>query len=178
MHIHYGHGPAAGPRCSARCWPARPARRRRARRTANGAPTAATSPITRHAPLDQIDAGNFADLEVAWRFSTANLGPETEYNLQATPLMVDGVLYSTGGTRRAAFAVDAGTGELLWIHRLDEGERAEVSPRRRSGRGLAYRDDGADGQIFYATTGYRLVALNARTGERLAAFGDGRRSSI
>ena len=128
---------------------------------------------TRYSPLDQINAENFSELELAWRFATSNLGPELEFNLQATPLMVDGVLYSTGGTRRAAFAVDAATGELLWIHRIDEGERAEASPRRRSGRGLAYRDDGGDGQIFYVTTGYRLVGLNARTGERLAAFGDG-----
>ena len=127
---------------------------------------------TRYSPLDQINAENFSELEVAWRVSTSNFGPEPEFNLQATPLMVDGVVYSTGGTRRTAFAADAGTGELLWIHRMDEGERAEVSPRRRSARGLAYRDDGGDGQIFYVTTGYRLIGLNARTGERLAGFGD------
>ena len=127
---------------------------------------------TRYSPLDQIDAGNFSDLEVAWRVATSNFGPQPEFNLQATPLMAGGVIYSTGGTRRAAFAVDAGTGELLWVHRLDEGERAAAAPRRRSGRGLAYRDDGGDGQIFYVTTGYRLIGLNARTGLRLAGFGD------
>ena len=126
---------------------------------------------TRYAPLDQITADNFNDLEVAWRVKTAHFGPEPEFNLQATPLMVGGVLYSTAGLRRAAIAVDAGTGELLWMHRLDEGERAEVAPRRRSGRGLAYRDNGGDGEIFYVTPGYRLVGLNARTGERLAGFG-------
>ena len=127
---------------------------------------------TRYAPLDQIDAGNFSDLEIAWRVKTANFGPEPEFNFQSTPLMVGGVLYSTAGSRRAAIAMDAGTGELLWMHRFDEGERADVAPRRRSGRGLAFRDDGADGQIFYVTPGYRLVGLNARTGERLAGFGD------
>ena len=127
---------------------------------------------TRYAPLDQITAENFNDLEVAWRLRTANFGPEPEYNFQSTPLMVDGVLYTTAGLRRAAVAADAGTGELLWMHRIDEGERAEVAPRRRSGRGLAYRDDGGDGQIFYVTPGYRLVGLNAKTGERLADFGE------
>ena len=127
---------------------------------------------TRYAPLDQITPGNFNDLEIAWRVKTANFGPEPEYNFQSTPLMVGGVLYSTAGSRRAAIAMDAGTGELLWMHRLDEGERAAVAPRRRSGRGLAYRDDGGDGQVFYVTPGYRLVGLNARTGERLAGFGD------
>ena len=127
---------------------------------------------TRYAPLGQIDASNFDDLEEAWRIQTRNFGSEPEFNFQATPLMVNGVIYSTAGLRRAAIAADAGTGELLWMHRLDEGERAEVAPRRRSGRGLAYRDDGGDGQIFYVTPGYRLIGLNARTGERLADFGD------
>ncbi len=127
---------------------------------------------TRYAPVDQIDASNFNDLEEAWRIQTRNFGAEPEFNFQATPLMVNGVIYSTAGLRRAAIAADAGTGELLWMHRLDEEERAEVAPRRRSGRGLAYRNDGGDGQIFYVTPGYVLIGLNARTGERLANFGD------
>ena len=127
---------------------------------------------TRYSPLDQITADNFNDLEVAWRLDTTNFGPEPEFNFQSTPLMVDGVLYSTAGLRRAAIAVDAGTGELLWMYRLDEGERAEVAPRRRSGRGLAYRDNGGDGEIFYVTPGYRLIGLNAKTGERLSGFGE------
>jgi quinoprotein glucose dehydrogenase len=55
---------------------------------------------TRYAPLDQIDRTNFSKLEVAWRFKTDALGPRPEFNLQSTPLMIGGVLYSTGGTRR------------------------------------------------------------------------------
>ena len=46
---------------------------------------------TRYAPLDQIDGDNFEDLEVAWRFSGANLGPFPDSNFQASPLMVGGV---------------------------------------------------------------------------------------
>ena len=85
--------------------------------------------------------------------------------------MVDGVLYSTAGSRRSVIALDAGTGELLWMHRLDEGERGAAAPRRLSGRGLAYRDDGADGQIFYVTPGYQLIGLDATSGSRLTDFG-------
>ena len=55
---------------------------------------------TRYAPLDQIDASNFNELELAWRFETQDIGPGTDYNLQATPLMIDGVLYSTAGSNR------------------------------------------------------------------------------
>lgn len=54
---------------------------------------------TRYAPLDQITAENFSTLEVAWRFKTDNLGPRPEFNLQSTPLMVNGRLYSTGCVR-------------------------------------------------------------------------------
>ena len=127
---------------------------------------------TRYSSLDQITAENFGDLEVAWRVKTSNFGPEPEYNFQSTPLMVGGVLYSTAGTRRAVIAMDAGTGELLWMHRLDEGERGAAAPRRLSGRGLAYRDDGGAGQVFYVTPGYQLIGLDAATGVRLSDFGD------
>ena len=119
---------------------------------------------TRYSALDQIDADNFSDLEVAWRFKTESLGPRPEFIFQSTPLMVGGVLYTTAGTRRAAVAIDAETGEMLWVHRLNEGERGAGAPRRLSGRGLTYWDDGADGVIFYVTPGYRLIALNALTG--------------
>ena len=126
---------------------------------------------TRYSPLREIDGSNFNDLEVAWSFRTDNFGPRAEFLLQATPLMVDGVLYAAVGTRRAAVALDAATGEILWFHRYDEGERGESAPRRLSGRGLTYVDDGGDGRIFYVTPGYHLIGLNAKSGRRLADFG-------
>ena len=128
---------------------------------------------TRYAALDQISAANFNDLEVAWRFKTDNLGPRPEFNLQSTPLMVRGRLYSTGGTRRAVVALDAATGELLWVHSENEGARGAASPRQLSGRGLAYWSDGKEERILYVTTGYRLIALDARTGIPIAGFGRG-----
>src|SRR5213596_4036663 len=93
---------------------------------------------TRYSPLDQINAGNFKNLEVAWRFKTDNLGPRPEFNLQSTPLVANGVLYSTAGTRRAVVALDAGTGELIWTHGEREGARQTNAPSILSGRGLAY----------------------------------------
>src|SRR5690242_7328691 len=126
---------------------------------------------TRYAPLDQITAANFNNLEVAWRFKTDNLGPRPEFNLQSTPLMVRGRLYSTGGTRRAVVSLDAATGELLWVHSEDEGARGAAAPRQLSGRGLAYWSDGKEERILYVTQGYRLIALDAKTGNPVAAFG-------
>ena len=126
---------------------------------------------TRYSPLSQIDATNFSKMEVAWTFTTANLGPVAETNLESTPLVIDGVLYSTAGDRRDVIALNAANGELLWTHREDEGRRAEVSPRKLSGRGLAYWADGEDKRVVYFTTGYRMIELDAKTGNRISTFG-------
>src|SRR4029453_389453 len=126
---------------------------------------------TRHAPLDQINASNFQALEVAWRFKTDALGPRPEYQLESTPLMVKGVLYSTAGSRRAVVALDAATGEQLWMHSENEGARGAAAPRQLSGRGLAYWTDGREDRILYVTPGYRLVALDAKTGAPIPGFG-------
>jgi len=127
-----------------------------------------------YSPLREITAENFNMLEVAWRFKTDSLGPRPEYKLEGTPLMVNGVLYTTAGTRRAVVALDAATGELRWVHAEREGARAGASPRQLSGRGVAYWSDGPgnkDERILYVTTGYRLVALDAKSGNRIASFG-------
>ncbi len=126
---------------------------------------------SRYSPLDQINAGNFNKLEVAWRFKTDNLGTRPEYKLEGTPLMVKGILYATGGTRRSVVALKADSGEMVWVHAEFEGERAINAPRQLSGRGLSYWTDGKEERILYVTTGYRLIALNAKTGVRIPTFG-------
>src|SRR3954471_11961665 len=127
---------------------------------------------TRDAPLDQINSSNFNKLEVAWRFKTDNLGPRPEYKLEGTPLMVKGVVYTTGGTRRSVVALDAKTGEQIWVYSLREGARAANAPRQLSGRGVSYwSDNRGDDRILFVTTGYRLVALNAQTGAPIQSFG-------
>ncbi|HEX7946425.1 MAG TPA: PQQ-binding-like beta-propeller repeat protein, partial [Phenylobacterium sp.] len=126
---------------------------------------------SRYRPLDQINAGNFSKLEVAWRFKTDALGNRPEFKLEGTPLEVGGVVYATGGSRRAVVALDATTGELMWVHSEREGARAAASPRQLSGRGVSYWSDGKDQRIYYVTTGYRLLALDAKTGARVPGFG-------
>src|ERR1700741_634645 len=127
---------------------------------------------SRYSPLDQINASNFGTLKVAWRFKTDAFGPFPEYKLEGTPLMVKGVLYATAGTRRSVIALDAKTGELILSHSLREGKRAAVAPRQLSGRGVSYWTDGkGDDRVIYVTTGYRLVALNAKNGAMITSFG-------
>ncbi|HUR34101.1 MAG TPA: PQQ-binding-like beta-propeller repeat protein [Vicinamibacterales bacterium] len=126
---------------------------------------------TRYSPLAQITAGNFAKLEVAWRLKTAQFGPRPEYQFESTPLMVNGLVYSTAGTRRAVVAADGKTGELVWMHSEQEGVRGENAPRQLSGRGLSYWTDGREKRILYVTPGYRLIALDALTGRMIRSFG-------
>lgn len=125
----------------------------------------------RYSPLEQIDAGNFSSLEVAWRFSTANFGPRPEYEFESTPLVVNGTMYSTAGSRRAVVALNATTGELRWMFSLDEGARGAAAPRQLSGRGLSYWSDAREARIVYVTPGYQMVALDAATGRPVRSFG-------
>jgi len=118
---------------------------------------------TRYAPLDQINAANFDKLQVAWRFPSSMLGSRPEYTWEATPLVIKGRLYSTAGSRRDVVCLDAANGELLWMFRKDEGQRARNAPPQYSGRGLAYWTDGQEERILYVTPGYQLVALDAKT---------------
>jgi quinoprotein glucose dehydrogenase len=82
-------------------------------------------------------------------------------------------LYTTAGTRRAAIALNAVTGEMLWMHAEDEGQRGLNSPRNGAGRGVAWwaSADGTDRRVIYVTPGYRMLALDAKTGKPVPAFG-------
>jgi len=127
---------------------------------------------SKYSPLSQINATNFNKLEVAWRFKTDNLGTRPEFKLEATPLMVKGTLYTTAGTRRDVIALDGKTGELQWVYSLREGTRAAIAPRQLSGRGVSFWTDGkGDDRVIFVTTGYRLVSLNAKTGQPVPGFG-------
>ena len=126
---------------------------------------------TRYSPLDQINASNFNKLQLAFRFKTENLGPRPEFQYQATPLMVNGRLFTTAGTRRAVVALDATTGEMQWMYSMNEGKRGEAAPRQLSGRGLSYWSDGKEERVIYVTPGYMMVALDAKTGRPVPGFG-------
>ena len=113
---------------------------------------------TRYSPLDQITRDNVKTLRVAWRWKADNFGPRTDGNYEATPLAVNGVLYTIAGIRRDVVAVDGATGETLWMYRLNEGDRGDRSPRK-TGRGVEYwsSPDGRDQRIMVVTQGFHLV---------------------
>ena len=125
---------------------------------------------TKYSALDQINRDNVKNLRVAWRWKADNFGPRPQNNLEATPLMIGGVLYTTAGTRPSVAAIDGATGETLWTYRLDEGARGDMAPRSVS-RGVEYWTDGKQQRIILITRGYRMVSLDAKTGLPDPAFG-------
>ncbi len=127
---------------------------------------------TKYSPLDQINRDNVKNLRIAWRFKTDNLGQRPDFNMQSTPIVIGETMYVQAGTRRAVVALNATTGEMLWMWRMDEGKRGAAAPRQGSGRGLAYWTDGkGDERIVTVTPGYHLVQLNAKTGVPVSTFG-------
>jgi quinoprotein glucose dehydrogenase len=126
---------------------------------------------SRYSPLDQIDASNVGQLEIAWRWSSETLGQERpDGYLRATPLMVGGRLYATAGNIRSVVALDAGSGETIWTFTPEEKARAGGS-RGGSGRGVAYWTDGEEERLFFGSRGFKLISLDAKTGLADPAFG-------
>jgi glucose dehydrogenase len=126
---------------------------------------------TRYSPLDQINADNFGDLEVAWVWRGDNFGPRPDGVMRATPIYADGILYSVAGMRRTVVAMDPATGETLWTYREPHTARWENSPRQNYGRGVAYAEVDGRGVIYLVTPGFFLHALDAKTGQPLEGFG-------
>lgn len=126
---------------------------------------------TRYSPADQINAANVADLEIAWRWWGANYGPSVDYVYRSTPLKVGNKLFTVAGQRRAVIAIDAETGEQLWMWRMRDNPRWAASTRQNYGKGVAWAEVGGRGTIFVITPGSYLVALDAETGQPVPYFG-------
>jgi len=109
---------------------------------------------TRYSPLDQIDAENVAQLEMAWTWDIEN----SSGRIQATPLVSGGVMYLTG-QGNVVFAVNARTGELKW--KWDPALAERDGPRGGPSRGVALYG----GMVYAALADGRLVALDAETGQ-------------
>lgn len=130
---------------------------------------------TKYSALDQINAANVKDLQVAWRWSSPDNDVESgpPGGNKVSPLFVNGVLYM-GSMYGIASAIDARTGETLWSF------DPEVWKGRRPGnlgfnaRGLAYWTDGkGDERIILGTQRNYMYCLDAKTGKPIDSFGDG-----
>lgn len=123
----------------------------------------------RYSPLDQINADNAKTLEVAWRWNALPFSDRPDGNLKATPLYIDGVLYTPSGVNQAV-ALDPETGVEIWRFNPDP---ADIGGRAASvsSRALAYWTDGVARRLFHNTPDGRLISIDATTGKTDPAFG-------
>ena len=136
---------------------------------------------TKYSPLDQIDASNVGQLQIAWARPTVDpsilgVAPDLAYSNanRATPLMVDGVVYAPNAVGLVE-AWDPATGETLWVQQpVGDGPAAY---RGTGHRGIAYWTDGTERRII-AHRGEWLYALDPDTGAAIAGFGDGGRVDL
>ncbi len=127
---------------------------------------------SKYSPLDEINKENVAELKVAWTFDHGEYSDGTEYPtrsaFEATPILVDGILYVTSPFCRV-FALDSETGSILWDFdpQLDRGLRLNLFINR----GVAYWSDGYRKRIFLGDLAGRLYSMDAVTGRLDPDFG-------
>jgi quinoprotein glucose dehydrogenase len=124
---------------------------------------------SRYSALDQINAGNFDSLQVAWQWNAGEYGEDEYY--RTTPLYANGKLITVATNRRKAFAIDPATGKTLWKWEMEEGIRWQKAPRPFAGRGLAYWTNGTDERVVVVTPGYHMAILDAKTGKGAPGIG-------
>ena len=126
---------------------------------------------TKYSPLDQIDRDNVQNLQIAWRWQfpadqAAEQHPEfLTFIYEATPLMIDGVLYANTSFNQIA-AIDPTSGRTLWTY------DPQAYEARSHSRGMAYWTDGTQKRLFINTADGRLISVDALTGHAAAGFGE------
>ncbi len=134
---------------------------------------------TKYSPLDQITRDNVDELRIVWEWQSADNPivmanrrelPALPAAFKSTPILADGVLYLKTSLSQAA-AIDAATGETLWVFDPGTWEGARPANTGFNSRGVAYWSDGEEARVFLPTGDAYLYALDARTGQPIADFG-------
>ena len=145
---------------------AAPAPQPLANTNANWATTGGDPGNSRYSYLDQINRLNVARLHVAWTYHTGDAPAGGHSQIQATPIIVDGVLYSTTPALNV-IALRADNGTEIW--RFDPFANRERATHVN--RGVSFWSDGAQRRVFF-TAGRRLYSLDAANGQPDRSFGD------
>ena len=137
----------------------------------------------KYAPLTQIDATNAAQLEVVWQWQSPDnklvkADPRrTPWGFKSTPLMIDGVLYTSTSLNQVA-AVDAASGKTLWVFDTKTYQDGRPTNLGYNHRGVAYWREGDQARIYMPTNNAYLWALDAATGKPIKTFGKGGRVDL
>ena len=113
---------------------------------------------TRYSTLDQINKSNIGDLNVAWIHQPGAI----EQGLEATPVVIDGVMYYAGSYNRT-FAIDAATGKELWHYFPDLDPIVDELFFTPYTRGVTV----SNGNVTMGTLDGRAIALDQKTGKEV-----------
>lgn len=114
-------------------------------------------------PVSKVDASNVGQLGVAWEFNDFVVRGRTNRGVEATPTVVDGVMYTTGPWS-VVYALDAKTGKQLWVYDPEvDGQFARRTCCDAVNRGVAVHD----GVVYVATLDGYLAAVDAKSGKEL-----------
>lgn len=130
---------------------------------------------TKYSGLDQINADNVKDLEVAWRwrFPDNDTEKKAHPDQKVTPLVVGDVMY-TGSMYQIVSAINAKTGETIWTFDPEMWKGRRPGQLGYNARGIAYWTDGkGDERIILGTQPNYLYAIDAKTGKLCEDFADG-----
>ena len=144
---------------------------------------------TKYSPLSQINADNVQRLQVAWTWTSVDedirakneiirqRGSFRSYAYEVTPLMVNGVLYTTTSLGQIA-AIDPASGATLWS--FDPVLYVDGRPAVHGfmTRGLAYWSDGEEERLFYASGRTFLLSIDPKTGRPDPEFGNAGRVDL
>jgi quinoprotein glucose dehydrogenase len=154
-----------------------------ARRRGEWSAYGANKANTKYSPLDQIDKQNVSSLRVAWRWTSPDMEVVKQTpglvtgKFEATPIMVNGVLYTSTSLSQVA-AIDPATGRTRWVY---DPESWKNEPPPNLGflhRGVTYWTDGKEERVFIGAGDAYLIALNAKTGQPIPGFGNNGRIDL
>jgi quinoprotein glucose dehydrogenase len=138
---------------------------------------------TKYSPLDQITRANVSQLQIAWRWSSpdnaiAKANPVARPpGYQDTPIMVNGVLYTT--TSLGIYvAIDPATGRTLWQHDPEIWKLGRPPNLGFTHRGTAYWTDGQRRRLISGTHDASLISIDAETGKPDVSFGTNGRVDV
>jgi glucose dehydrogenase len=128
---------------------------------------------SKYSPLDQINRKNVSQLKPVWIFDAGDFSDGKAYPgrsaFEATPLLIDGVLYVNTPFHRL-FALNPETGDVLWQFdsKFDRSTRVTLY----QSRGLAYWEDGSTKRLILADQMARMFSIDPKTGKLDPSFGD------
>ena len=139
---------------------------------------AGDSGSSKYAPLTQINKDNAGKLKVAWTWDSPDIPLQQKNRMlaslvgfEATPLMVNGVLYVSTSLCQVA-AINAQTGAAVWVYDPQSYNSGRPTNLGFLHRGVAYWTDGQQERIFIGTGDAYLIALDAKTGKLVTDFGE------